>query len=204
MPIAQMERSKVVDLETSSNLPDPERQGRKESKASGSDGAVGYKPAQQVLLFAEQLSREQDACCRQRLIYLNTLAVTTVGYHLSRARLAVDFKQSDSCGADSYPRRLFNVADLAIPGVGSIECRPVLPDQQIAVLPPEEAFDRVAIVLVEVDEDDQMVRILGFAMPNRKDGRLPLFTSRNRLYPARWLAPFLKQLRDKADVASAS
>ncbi len=172
------------------------------TEASGK-APVGYKPTEQVLLFAEKLSGEQETSFRQRLIYLNTLAVTTVAYHLSRAGLASNLRKTDSCGADPYPRRLFNVADLSIPGVGAIECRPVLPNQKIAVLPPEESFDRIAVVLVEVDEQGQMVRILGFTTPNRKSGQLPLFVARSRLHAPRLLARYLKQLRVSTDLGQA-
>lgn len=154
---------------------------------------ISYKPAERTLEFAKKLADEQLSACRQRLVYLNTLAVTTVGYHISRLGFSVDYALSDSCGTDSYSRRLFNVADLLLPDLGTLECRPVLPDQNLAVLPPQEAFDRLAVVLVEIDEAEQQLRILGFALPSRKHQQLPLLVPRRRLHSPRRLGAFLKQ-----------
>ena len=163
---------------------------------------ISYKPIERTLEFARKLSDEQLTCCRQRLVYLNTLAVTTVGYHVSRLGFSVDYALSDSCGTDSYSRRLFNVADLVLPDIGTLECRPVLPDQGLAVLPPQEAFDRLAVVLVEIDEPNQMLKILGFALPGRKHQQLPLLVPRSRLYSPRRLGAFLKQRQEQEVLAS--
>lgn len=164
---------------------------------------ISYRPAERTLEFAKKLADEQLTDCRRRLVYLNTLAVTTVGYHVGRLGFSVDYTLSDSCGTDSYSRRLFNVADLLLPDIGTLECRPVLPDQGLAVLPPQEAFDRVAVVLVEIDETEQMLKILGFALPGRKHQQLPLLVPRRRLYSPRRLGPFLKQRQEQETLAPA-
>ncbi|MEO0946938.1 MAG: DUF1822 family protein [Cyanobacteria bacterium J06641_5] len=162
---------------------------------------ISYRPAESTLEFARKLADEQLTVRRQRLVYLNTLAVTTVGYHINRLGFSVDYTLSDSCGTDSYSRRLFNVADLLLPDIGTLECRPVLPDQGLAVLPPQEAFDRVAVVLVEIDEAEQMLKILGFALPGRKYQQLPLLVPRRRLYSPRRLGTFLKQRQEQESLA---
>lgn len=168
--------------------------------ASESDGGrsnsvrpISYRAADRAQAFARRLAEEQQTACRERLVYLNTLAVTTVGYHLSRHGFAIDYQLCDSCGTDSYSRKLFNVADLMLPGIGTLECRPILPDQLLAVLPPQESFDRLAVVLVEIDEADERVRILGFALPGQKHQQLPLLVPRHILYSPRCLGTFLKQ-----------
>jgi hypothetical protein len=55
------------------------------------------------------------------------------------------------------------VADLLVPGIGKLECRPVLPRETAISLPSEAMEDRVCYLGVQFGEQLDQVQLLGFA-----------------------------------------
>jgi Protein of unknown function (DUF1822) len=57
---------------------------------------------------------------------------------------------------------LLDTADLAIPGYGKLECRVVLSQEQVMVIPEEVGSDRVAYIAVIIDNSQKFAQLLGF------------------------------------------
>ncbi len=108
---------------------------------------------------AAQFAAEQATTAKGKQVYLNTLAVYAVHTYLNWLEISTDLTQSD-CWQPGL-RAIFDIADLAIPEVGLLECRPVLPgDAAFAV--PISATDRIGYVAVQFQEDLNTVELLGF------------------------------------------
>jgi len=111
--------------------------------------------------FAREFSGQQKNTVKARQVLLNTLAVRAVGFYC-RNLLSVetDFENSDSW--NSSARILMDVADLEIKGLGKLECRPIQTGEKVCYVPPEVWKDRIAYVIVEIDEKEKIANILGF------------------------------------------
>jgi hypothetical protein len=83
-----------------------------------------------------------------------------------------------------------DVADLELPGLGHLECRPIHPAEQICYIPPETWEERVGYVVVQVDESLQFAKLLGF-VPTTATEELPL----SQLQPLEDLIEHLGQLQ---------
>jgi hypothetical protein len=111
--------------------------------------------------FAREFSGQQKNTAKARQVLLNTLAVRAVGFYCCNLlSVETDFENSDSW--DSSARILMDVADLEIKGLGKLECRPIRPGEKVCYVPPEVWEDRIAYVIVEIDEKRKMANILGF------------------------------------------
>jgi Protein of unknown function (DUF1822) len=107
---------------------------------------------------AEAFAREQSNPTKLRQVYLNTLAVQVVETYLQMMNIRTDLEASHCWQpADRY---CTDVADLAIPGLGHLECRPTQ-DATLHV-PPEVWAERIGYVGVEIDQDCRSGKILGF------------------------------------------
>lgn len=60
-------------------------------------------------------------------------------------------------------RAIFDVADLLLPGIGKLECRPVLPGESKIILPAEVIQNRIGYVALQFNEQLDSVELLGFA-----------------------------------------
>jgi hypothetical protein len=58
---------------------------------------------------------------------------------------------------------VFDVADLALPGIGKLECRPVLLGETACYFPPEVTENRIGYIGVQFGEILSEVKLLGFA-----------------------------------------
>ena len=112
--------------------------------------------------IARQFAAEQATPQRSKQIYLNTLAVYAVHSYLKWLRIDTDLSQGDSW--HPLKRVLFDIADLVLPGIGKLECRPVPPGEgETAIfLPPEVTEDRIGYVAVQFSENLNEVKLLGF------------------------------------------
>lgn len=110
--------------------------------------------------WARQFAVEQANPQKGKQIYLNTLAVWAVYRYLNWLQVDTDLERSDSWN----PRlnALLDIADLVLPAVGRLECRPVLPHETEVVLPPEARDDRIGYVAVQLDESLIEGQLLGF------------------------------------------
>jgi Protein of unknown function (DUF1822) len=107
---------------------------------------------------AEAFAREQSNPTKLRQVYLNTLAVQVVESYLQMMDIPTD-RESSHCWQYA-DRHCTDVADLAIPGLGYLECRPTQ-DETLHV-PPEVWSERIGYVGVEIDQDCRSGKILGF------------------------------------------
>jgi hypothetical protein len=110
--------------------------------------------------YAEEFAAEQRNPQKGKQVYLNTLAVYAVHRYLDWINVETDLNQSDSW--QSGTRMLLDVADLVLPDIGKLECRPVLPDEEILYLPEEVKGDRIGYVAVQFGQQLNQVELLGF------------------------------------------
>jgi Protein of unknown function (DUF1822) len=93
-------------------------------------------------------------------VRLNTLAVCLVKDYLDLMGIATDVAASDSW--NPVMRLCADVADLVIPQVGSLECRPLTSSATACEVPPETWSDRIGYAVVQIDEANQEAVLLGF------------------------------------------
>jgi len=110
--------------------------------------------------LARQFATEQATPQKGKQVYLNTLAVYAVHSYLKWLQIETDLSQGHSWHQSL--RALFNVADLVLPGVGKLECRPVLPGETACQLPLEAREDRIGYVAVQFGNRLDEVQLVGF------------------------------------------
>jgi hypothetical protein len=111
--------------------------------------------------MARQLAAVQSTVQKGKRVYLNALAVYAVHSYLKWLQIETDVNNSDSF--NPAKTALANVADLVIPGIGSLECRPVLPGETTIFLPEEVIENRIGYVGVQFSDRLDSVQLLGFA-----------------------------------------
>jgi hypothetical protein len=111
--------------------------------------------------IARKFAAEQVDAYKGKRVYLNTLAVWAVHRYLKWLYIETDLKRSNSW--NSVLRALFDVADLVLPNLGRLECRPVLPGERTIALPLQSSPDRIGYVPVQFGEKLAEVELLGFA-----------------------------------------
>jgi hypothetical protein len=111
--------------------------------------------------IARQLAAVQSTVQKGKRVYLNALAVYAVHSYLKWLQIETDLNYSDSF--NPAKTALANVADLVIPGIGSLECRPVLPGETTMFLPEEVIENRIGYVGVQFSDRLDSVQLLGFA-----------------------------------------
>ncbi|GET38723.1 DUF1822 family protein [Microseira wollei] len=111
--------------------------------------------------LAQQFAAQQATRQKGKQVYLNTLAVYAVHSYLKWLQIETSLHQSDSWHPGK--RAIFDVADLVLPGIGQLECRPVLPKETALDLPPEVTENPIGYVGVQLDENLSEVELLGFA-----------------------------------------
>lgn len=109
---------------------------------------------------AHKFASKQANSQKVKQVYLNTLAVYAVQDFLNWLGIETDLNAGDSW--HSVIRCFQDVADLVIPNLGKLECRPVLPGQTVISLPPEVTEDRIAYIGVQFQEQLNEVQLLGF------------------------------------------
>lgn len=110
--------------------------------------------------IARKFSVQQDTIEKGEQVYLNTLAILGVRSFLDWLGIETDLNAGDSW--HSVVRCFQDVADLVIPNVGKLECRPVLPGQTVISLPAEVTENRIAYIAVQFQEQLNEVQFLGF------------------------------------------
>jgi len=146
---------------------------------------------------AQAFANQQPTTTKAEQVRLNTLAVLVAHDYLQLMDIPTDLPVGDSW--DPVMRVCLDVADLELPGVGRLECRPVLPDADRCLVPAETWEDRVGYVVVQVDEAAQEAQILGF-VPTANEEELPL----SELRSPEELLDHLYQLRQSETIAPES
>ena len=119
---------------------------------------------------------------KSQQIRLNALAILTMNDFLGLLQVPTDVAKGDSWGKLAA---LMDTADLVLPGLGSLECRPIVGavrwneaggddeplDQanepahwknQTAHVPAEVWTDRIGFVMIQIDEEHKLAELLGF------------------------------------------
>jgi hypothetical protein len=109
---------------------------------------------------ARQFAAQQVTPQKGKQVYLNTLAVYAVHNYLKWMGYETNLEQSESWQPDWQV--ICDVADLVVPEVGKLECRPVLPGETVISLPPEVTEDRIGYVAVKFGDRLDQVELLGF------------------------------------------
>jgi hypothetical protein len=121
--------------------------------------AISSSDHQIAMNFAKQQANTQ----RGQQIYLNALAVQAVHHYLEWFGITSNPPQSDSW--QLIDQWVTQVADLAIPGIGKLECCPVLPSQTMVML-PSDRDERLGYVAVEFSDQLDSVNLRGFLPAN--------------------------------------
>lgn len=109
--------------------------------------------------YAQQFAK-QATPAKGKQVYLNTLAVYALHTYLQCFGIKTNLAQSD-CWHPGL-RSIFNVADLVLPHLGKIECRWVLPAEDVVTIPTEVREDRLGYLVVRFEEELKQVELLGF------------------------------------------
>lgn len=141
--------------------------------------------------WARQFAAAQATPQKGKQVYLNTLAVWAVQHYLSWFHIKTEWQQSDSW--DDGMRAMFDVADLTLPGLGTLECRPLLPNQAMLPLPIAPG-DRIGYVAVQFAEQLHEVQLLGFVAASQL-AEIPEMLPINSLQPLETLFDCLAELQ---------
>ncbi|MBG1243139.1 DUF1822 family protein [Nostoc sp. NZL] len=152
------------------------------------DFALTLPISQSARITAQQFANQQPNSEKAEQVRLNTLAVWVVNNYLEMMDIPTDLEASDSW--NPIMRLCGDVADLEVPSIGRLECRPVHRHQQICSIPPETWEERVGYLVVQFDESLQEARLLGF-IPSVATETLPL----EQLQPLEAFIDHLAQLR---------
>lgn len=98
---------------------------------------------------AEQFAKVATHPDQRDVIYHNTLAILALSDWLNW--LQIPHSHQDCESWDSIIRGFDDVADLAIEGVGRVECRPVFPGADALEIAPESRADRVGYFAIGLD-----------------------------------------------------
>lgn len=109
---------------------------------------------------ARSFAQQQPTREKAYSVLLNTLSVLTVRYYLDLMGVSTDINAGDSW--NPIMRFGTDVADLEVPGVGKIECRPASINDEFCYIPAETWGTRAAYVVVIIDESLQFAKIMGF------------------------------------------
>lgn len=110
--------------------------------------------------YAKKFAAEQITTAKKTRVYLNTLAVYAVHEYLKITEIETNLEASDSW--HPVMRQFHDVADLVIPNLGTLECRPVLPGETRIMLPPEVTEERIGYLFVRFNEELTEAKLLGF------------------------------------------
>ncbi|MBN3911007.1 MAG: DUF1822 family protein [Nostoc sp. NMS1] len=152
------------------------------------DFALTLPIPQLARITAHKFANQQPNFEKAEQVRLNTLAVWVVNDYLEMMDIPTNLQASDSW--NPIMRLCGNVADLEVPSVGRLECRPVHQHQQICSIPPETWEERVGYLVVQFDESLQEARLLGF-IPSVTTETLPL----EQLQPLEAFIDHLGELR---------
>ena len=108
--------------------------------------------------LAEQASQPISAP-KAKQAYLNTLAIYVVDFYLNC--MGIETRRMDA-ETLSLQQTLADAATLELANLGKLECRPVLPNADIILIPPEVWHDRIGYVAVQFHPSLQEATLLGF------------------------------------------
>lgn len=152
------------------------------------DFSITLPISQLARTTAQQFANNQPNPKKAEQVRLNTLAVSVVNDYLQMMEVPTDLIASDSWSP--IMQLCTDVADLVVPSIGRLECRPVQLNELVFAVPPETWEERVGYVIVQVDETNTEAKLLGF-IKNVTTETIPL----NQIQPIEALIDRLEQLR---------
>ncbi|MEG4326303.1 DUF1822 family protein [Microcoleus sp. herbarium5] len=123
-------------------------------------GSEAHRLARQLTTETLQLAPASTKREVAKRVYLNTLAVYAVYSYLKWQAYEPQLEQGDSWQPVVCAR--WDVADLVLPGIGKLECRPMWFGESAIGIPLEATEDRIGYVAVEFEEQLNSARLLGF------------------------------------------
>ncbi|MEO0987454.1 MAG: DUF1822 family protein [Cyanobacteria bacterium J06639_14] len=120
---------------------------------------------------AQEFAQAQPTPEKANQVLMNSLAVWVTNDYCQMMGIPTDLEDSDSW--NPITQMMANVADLSLTEVGQLECRPIVPDTDRCLIPPEVWDLRVGYVVVEIDASLQMAQLLGFT-PTVAEETFPL------------------------------
>jgi hypothetical protein len=110
--------------------------------------------------ISQRFAKEQTDLEKADRVLLNTLAVLAVKNYLQMMEIPISLNNRDCW--NSMMRHCTDAADLEIVSLGIVECRPIRYNQEECPIPAEVWHDRIGYLVVEITEDLQEAKILGF------------------------------------------
>jgi Protein of unknown function (DUF1822) len=150
------------------------------------DFSLSLPISQSYLATAQAFAQQQPNQEKANRVLLNTLSVLTVNYYLDLMDVETNLNVGDSW--NPILRLCTDVSDLEVSGIGRLECRPIDASLKSCYIPPETWNQRVAYVVVMIDESFSEAKILGFA-PSVETEELLL----SQLQPPEALTAHIKQ-----------
>lgn len=141
--------------------------------------------------IAEQFSLRQKDPQKAKQVYFNSLAVYAVRFYMKCMGIETDWEKSESW--EFVTQTLLDVADLDLPGLGKLECRPVLLESESVSIPLDVHEDRIGYVVVQFDDSLDHATLLGFFAIAPKEEELSL----NQLQPLEDLPEHLEKFRQQ-------
>ena len=138
--------------------------------------------------LAKKNSRLQKDAAKGKQVYLNTLAVCAVNFYLNC--LSIETSLNDSDSFNPLLLKFMDVADILLPQVGQLECRPVLPNDEVLTIPPDVCVDRMGYIAVRLESSLKKAVILGFT--TTASAQIPL----TELRPLEEFPAYLYQLQN--------
>lgn len=110
--------------------------------------------------YARKFAAQQLSPEKARRVYLRTLAVYAVNAYLRCIQVETALENSDSW--NPLNNILIDGADLDLPGIGKLECCPVLPGAEYFTPPQIVLSDRIVYVAVQFKEVLDEVELIGY------------------------------------------
>lgn len=159
--------------------------------------AVPIPITEQARTMAQQFASAQPTAIKSEQVQLNTLAVFATHGYCQMMGIVSDLEQSDSW--NPVTQMMTDVADLTLPGLGRLECRPIQTGANICEVPPDVWDLRIGYVVVCIDENLKMAHLLGFT-PAVGETALTI----SDLQPPEILLQRIHELMPLNDVATSS
>lgn len=134
------------------------------------------------LAQANAFASAHDHPEKAKQVKLNTLAMLAMKQYLNLLQVPTSIEVGDAWSVGM--QALMNVADLVLPGIGRLECRPVVgaidldseqPPSGMVEVPAEVWHERIGHVVVQIDEAQQLAAILGY-LPSVEEEHVDLAT----------------------------
>jgi hypothetical protein len=104
-------------------------------------------------------NHQQTSTHQAKQVYLRTLAMYAVKYYLDC--MSIEAEYGDGISSPAW-FELSHAAEVYLPGFGSLECLPILPEASMVEVSPEVWSDRIAYIAVQLDASLQTAKIIGY------------------------------------------